>query len=222
MGLFRAQQLTAFAAPELSAIEAPPHADVVDLRIAVAITGVRTFALGAIADHDTIDEVLAIHMPAPHSYTRQDVVEIQAHGGILPIRHILQLVLAAGARPAEPGEMTLRAFVNGRLDLAQAEAVLDEYMEILARIHSLDTAPYEALGMEKPEGDTALGLADRLEVAEEAELQDVNEWALAATDWEPAEEIDVEYELGRPMPTIAEMPVVDYESQSNRAEWQRG
>jgi tRNA modification GTPase len=64
-------------------------------------------------------------MPAPHSYTRQDVAEIQAHGGIVPLRRILGLALAAGARAAEPGEMTLRAFVNGRLDLAQAEAVLD-------------------------------------------------------------------------------------------------
>ncbi len=88
----------------------------------------RHFTFGHIRDpqtRDVIDEVLAVYMPAPHSYTRQDVVEIQAHGGIVPIRHILQLTLAAGARPAEPGEMTLRAFVNGRLDLAQAEAVLD-------------------------------------------------------------------------------------------------
>jgi tRNA modification GTPase len=74
---------------------------------------------------ETVDEVMAAYMPAPHSYTCQDVVEIQAHGGIVPLRRILQLVLAAGARPAEPGEMTLRAFMNGRIDLAQAEAVLD-------------------------------------------------------------------------------------------------
>ena len=74
---------------------------------------------------DVVDEVLAVAMPAPHSYTRQDVVEIQSHGGIVPVRRILELVLAAGVRAAEPGEMTLRAFLNGRLDLAQAEAVLD-------------------------------------------------------------------------------------------------
>jgi tRNA modification GTPase len=74
---------------------------------------------------EMVDEVLVAYMPAPHSYTRQDVVEIQAHGGIVPLRQILKLVLMAGARLAEPGEMTLRAFVNGRLDLAQAEAVLD-------------------------------------------------------------------------------------------------
>jgi tRNA modification GTPase len=72
-----------------------------------------------------VDEAMVVHMPQPHSYTRQDVVEIQAHGGIVPLQRILQLVLELGARPAEAGEMTLRAFLNGRLDLAQAEAVLD-------------------------------------------------------------------------------------------------
>jgi tRNA modification GTPase len=88
----------------------------------------RSLLFGHIRDPQSgemVDEVLAVAMPAPHSYTRQDVVEIQAHGGIVPLRRILRLALAAGARPAEPGEMTLRAFVNGRLDLAQAEAVLD-------------------------------------------------------------------------------------------------
>ncbi len=74
---------------------------------------------------EAIDEALVVHMPQPHSYTRQDVVEIQAHGGPIPLRRILQLVLSLGARPAEAGELTLRAFLNGRLDLAQAEAVLD-------------------------------------------------------------------------------------------------
>lgn len=88
----------------------------------------RRLTLGQIRDPQTgqtVDEVLAVVMPAPHSYTCQDVVEIQAHGGILAVQRILQLALAAGARLAEPGEMTLRAFVNGRVDLAQAEAVLD-------------------------------------------------------------------------------------------------
>jgi tRNA modification GTPase len=73
----------------------------------------------------TIDEALVVYMPKPHSYTRQDVVEIHGHGGPVPLRRILQLVLSLGARLAEAGEMTLRAFLNGRLDLAQAEAVLD-------------------------------------------------------------------------------------------------
>jgi tRNA modification GTPase len=77
------------------------------------------------ASGEKVDEVLAAYMPAPHSYTRQDVVELQAHGGVVPLRRILELALRHGARLAYPGEMTLRAFLNGRLDLAQAEAVLD-------------------------------------------------------------------------------------------------
>jgi len=77
------------------------------------------------ADGSVVDEVLAVYMPGPHTYTREDVVEIQAHGGPLPLRRILELVLRQGARLAEPGEFTLRAFLHGRLDLAQAEAVLD-------------------------------------------------------------------------------------------------
>ncbi len=72
-----------------------------------------------------VDEVLAVWMPAPRTYTRQDVAEIHCHGGLLPLRRLLQLCLEAGARPAEPGEFTLRAFMNGRIDLAQAEAVVD-------------------------------------------------------------------------------------------------
>ncbi|HEX9922952.1 MAG TPA: tRNA uridine-5-carboxymethylaminomethyl(34) synthesis GTPase MnmE, partial [Anaerolineae bacterium] len=72
-----------------------------------------------------VDEGLVVYMPKPHSYTCQDIIEIQAHGGIVPLRRILELTLSLGARPAEAGEMTLRAFLNGRLDLAQAEAVLD-------------------------------------------------------------------------------------------------
>lgn len=77
------------------------------------------------ASQAVLDEALVAYMPQPYSYTRQDVVEIQAHGGVVPLQRILQLVLTLGARPAEAGEMTLRAFLNGRLDLTQAEAVLD-------------------------------------------------------------------------------------------------
>lgn len=74
---------------------------------------------------EAVDEVLLSLMRAPRSYTREDVVEINGHGGIVPLRRILQLVLDSGARLAEPGEFTRRAFLNGRLDLVQAEAVLD-------------------------------------------------------------------------------------------------
>lgn len=75
--------------------------------------------------NEVIDEVLVAYMAAPHTYTREDVVEINCHGGPLPLQRILELVLHRGARLANPGEFTLRAFLNGRLDLAQAEAVLD-------------------------------------------------------------------------------------------------
>jgi tRNA modification GTPase len=73
----------------------------------------------------SLDEVMAIYFKAPRSYTREDVVEIHSHGGHVAVKQALGLLLNAGARLANPGEMTLRAFLNGRLDLAQAEAVLD-------------------------------------------------------------------------------------------------
>ncbi|HEV2583376.1 MAG TPA: tRNA uridine-5-carboxymethylaminomethyl(34) synthesis GTPase MnmE, partial [Ktedonobacteraceae bacterium] len=74
---------------------------------------------------EILDETLVTFMRAPHTYTREDVVEIQGHGGPLVLQRILLLVLAQGARMANAGEFTLRAFLNGRLDLAQAEAVMD-------------------------------------------------------------------------------------------------
>ena len=74
---------------------------------------------------EIIDEVMAVYMKGPHSYTAEDVCEIQCHGSIVSLRKILSLVLRNGARLAEPGEFTKRAFLNGRLDLSQAEAVID-------------------------------------------------------------------------------------------------
>ena len=75
-------------------------------------------------DGETLDEVMAVLMRAPKSYTREDVAEIQCHGGRAAARRALQRVLALGASPAEPGEFTKRAFMNGRIDLSQAEAVM--------------------------------------------------------------------------------------------------
>lgn len=72
-----------------------------------------------------IDDGLAVLMRAPHSYSGEDVLEIQCHGSPAALQEVLRSVLAAGARPAEPGEFTKRAFLNGKLDLAQAEAVMD-------------------------------------------------------------------------------------------------
>jgi tRNA modification GTPase len=74
-------------------------------------------------DEKVVDEVLVVYMKKPKTYTREDVVEIYAHSGYYILRKILELVLMAGARPAEPGEFTLRAYLNGRLDLSQAEAI---------------------------------------------------------------------------------------------------
>lgn len=86
----------------------------------------NVFTYGHIYDGDTlIDEVMVVYMKAPKSYTREDVVEIQCHGGIVPVRKILELTIKNGARLAERGEFTKRAFLNGRLDLTQAEAVID-------------------------------------------------------------------------------------------------
>ncbi|AOW98037.1 tRNA uridine-5-carboxymethylaminomethyl(34) synthesis GTPase MnmE [Moorena producens PAL-8-15-08-1] len=72
-----------------------------------------------------VDEALLLIMQAPRSYTREDVVEFHCHGGIMPVQKVLQLCLEQGARLAQPGEFTLRAFLNGRLDLTQAESVAD-------------------------------------------------------------------------------------------------
>ena len=86
------------------------------------------FYLGEIIrpeDQTVIDEVLLVYMRQPKTYTREDVVEIQCHSGALVLQEILQAVLRSGARLAEPGEFTKRAFLNGRIDLTQAEAVID-------------------------------------------------------------------------------------------------
>lgn len=72
-----------------------------------------------------VDEVLAVVMRAPRTYTREDMAEIQCHGGLLSLRQVLDLVIRQGARLAQPGEFTKRAFLNGRIDLSQAEAVMD-------------------------------------------------------------------------------------------------
>ncbi len=86
------------------------------------------FSYGELIDPatgDTLDEVMVVLMRAPRSYTREDLLEIQCHGGSLLVQRLLDVVLRSGARLAEPGEFTKRAFLNGRIDLVQAEAVID-------------------------------------------------------------------------------------------------
>ena len=86
----------------------------------------HTISYGHIYDgEELIDEVMVSVMRAPRTYTREDVVEINCHGSVYLLKRVLSLVLKNGARPAEPGEFTKRAFLNGRLDLSQAESVMD-------------------------------------------------------------------------------------------------
>ncbi len=88
----------------------------------------HTINYGHILDPDdgqVVDEVMVSVLRAPKTYTREDMVEINCHGGIVPTNRILQLLLGQGARLAEPGEFTKRAFLNGRVDLTQAESVMD-------------------------------------------------------------------------------------------------
>lgn len=108
-------------------------ARLVALRSGLPLDGVASHTLhhadildpAATARHVPIDEALVVVMRAPRSYTGEDVVELQCHGGFVVLQTICEAVIRAGARLAEPGEFTKRAFLNGRLDLAQAEAVLD-------------------------------------------------------------------------------------------------
>src|SRR5215468_6521935 len=94
--------------------------------LATSLTSHRGFHGFVVQDTgELVDEVLLCLMRRPHSYTREDVAEISCHGGVMTTQRVLETVLAQGARVAEPGEFTKRAFLNGRLDLTQAEAVID-------------------------------------------------------------------------------------------------
>lgn len=117
------------------------------------LTDLKSHSLtyGFIVDPETgskIDEALFTVMKAPQTYTREDIVEINCHGGMLPITNTLSLLLRNGARLAEPGEFTKRAFLNGRIDLSQAEAVID--------IIRSKTAKAEKLAMQQLEGKLSI------------------------------------------------------------------
>ncbi len=130
-----------------------------------------------------VDDVLLTWFASPHSYTTEDTVEISCHGGRLPVHETLRVVIAAGARHAEPGEFTLRAFLNGRLDLAQAEAVLD--------VISARTAE----GLHLALGDLRGDLTRRLEPARDA-IVSLLAYLDAASDFPddeiPATDIDAD------------------------------
>lgn len=102
----------------------------------------HTIHYGFIRDREeTIDEVLVMLMRSPRTFTGEDTVEINCHGGTYVVKRVLETVIKNGARPAEPGEFTKRSFLNGKIDLSQSEAVIDlitaknEYALQLSLIH---------------------------------------------------------------------------------------
>lgn len=139
----------------------------------------RSIQYGLIVDDDgkAVDEVILLIMKGPHSYTAEDVLEIQCHGGRQSLSEILGLVLRHGARLANPGEFTQRAFVNGRIDLAQAEAVMDVIQAKSAQ--GLTSAVSQLEGrLSRVVGDMRLHLTDfitRLEVTVDYPEEDLEE-----------------------------------------------
>ncbi len=127
-------------------------------------------------DSTTVDEVLLTRMAPPRSFTREEVVEIACHGGSVAVQQVLALCLRHGARPADPGEFTLRAFLNGRIDLSQAEAV-----------QSIVTAPTPR-ALELALGDLRGRLSERLRPARDV-LVETLAYLDAAADF-PDDEID--------------------------------
>ncbi|HTZ10851.1 MAG TPA: tRNA uridine-5-carboxymethylaminomethyl(34) synthesis GTPase MnmE, partial [Candidatus Margulisiibacteriota bacterium] len=103
-----------------------------------------------VSEGKTIDEVILTVMLSPKSYTKEDIIEINCHGGLIALRAVLELVLSCGCRLAEPGEFTRRAFLNGRIDLAQAEAVLD--------VIRAKTDAALKLGLEQLKGSLSVGI----------------------------------------------------------------
>jgi len=158
-------------------ISGPRAAEIAQVLIG-ALPSPRRVRLSAFrdADGETIDEGLAIYFPAPHSYTGEAVVELQGHGGPVVMHALLSACVDAGARIAEPGEFTRRAFLEGRLDLAQAEAVAD-LIDAASR-----TAARSALRSLKGEFSAAIG-------ALAAELIELRALIEAMLDF-PEEEVD--------------------------------
>ena len=158
------------------------------------------FSYGTLVHPETgalLDEAMLVYMKAPNSYTREDVVEIQCHGGTLVVSRLLSLVVGAGARLAEPGEFTKRAFLNGRIDLVQAEAVMDV---IASRTEaSLTLAQHQREGL----------LSRRIAAVQESILSALA-YVEALIDF-PEEELDIAVErdvLGRVAPALTELALL--------------
>ena len=137
---------------------------------------IRTLIYGNILDGDTIiDEVLLAYMKGPNSYTAEDVIEINCHGGFISVRKILELVLRSGARPAQAGEFTKRAFLNGRIDLSQAEAVIDIINAKTEESHNMAQSQLEGALSKKIRGlrDQITSILAQLEVAIDYPEEDI-------------------------------------------------
>ena len=135
---------------------------------------VATSARFLAGDGETLDTGLALWFPAPHSYTGEDTLELQGHGGPVVLDRVAGRVFSLGARPARPGEFTERAFLNGKLDLVQAEAVAD----------LIDAATHEAARLARRSLDGALSERVNAAVAELVEIRTFIEGALDFPDEE--------------------------------------
>ncbi len=140
----------------------------------------RKMVYGHIIDNKSnkiVDEVLIVSMKAPHTYTREDMVEIYCHGGIIPVKKILELLLNKGARLAEPGEFTKRAFLNGRLDLSQAEAVIDVIRAKTDKSHEVSMSQLEGSLSKKVSSirDIVLSMVAHVEVTIDFPEDDIEE-----------------------------------------------
>lgn len=129
---------------------------------------------------EVIDEVLAVYMKAPNTYTKEELVEIHCHGGMVPLRKTLQLVLDQGASVAEKGEFTKRAFLNGRLDLSQAEAVMDLISAKTDVSHEVALGQFEGLLSRKIKGiqNILKDMLAQIEVSIDFSEEDIDEVTL--------------------------------------------
>ena len=138
----------------------------------------RTLIYGTVVDNEkVIDEVLVAYMKGPNSYTAEDVIEINCHGGFISVKKILELILSKGVRLAEAGEFTKRAFLNGRIDLSQAEAIIDVIKSKTDMAHEVAQSQLEG-SLAKKIKDLRMnvtGVLAHLEVSTDFAEEDVEE-----------------------------------------------
>ena len=138
----------------------------------------RTLIYGTVVDNEkVIDEVLVAYMKGPNSYTAEDVIEINCHGGFISVKKILELILSKGVRLAEAGEFTKRAFLNGRIDLSQAEAIIDVIKSKTDMAHEVAQSQLEG-SLDKKIKDLRMNVTEvlaHLEVSIDFAEEDVEE-----------------------------------------------